>query len=293
MSRKSYSEKFRVEPGSEVRLKDHDPDFHEAKEEDSNGKEELLQLRRKISDHQERLYATQAASLLICLQALDAGGKDGTVQHVCGSMNPQGCRVTSFKQPSKEELAHDFLWRIHQATPRDGEVAVFNRSHYEDVLAVRVHNLVPKDVWKRRYKRINGFEKELADHKTVVLKFYLNISKEEQLKRFRDRLEDPGKAWKISESDYSERAYWADYMKAYEDVFEQCSTDHAPWFIIPANHKWFRNLAVAKIIVEQLEGLKLKMPKPTVDLDEIRKQYHTAEAEEYGNTGNGKKEKGE
>jgi PPK2 family polyphosphate:nucleotide phosphotransferase len=277
MSRKSYSDKFLVKPDSDVKLRNCDPDYHESKDDDPEGKEELAHLRKRLGELQEHLYASRSASLLICLQAMDAGGKDGTIAHVCQAMNPQGCRVVSFKQPSHEELSHDFLWRIHQAAPADGEVVVFNRSHYEDVLAVRVHNLVPKEVWSKRYKRINAFEKGLIEHHTVVLKFYLHISKEEQLARFKDRLDDPAKNWKISDSDYTERNFWPEYTKAFEDVLDHCSTEEAPWFIIPANHKWFRNLAVAKIIVEHLEDLKLKLPTPTVNLDEIRKQYHAAE----------------
>lgn len=191
-------------------------------------------------------------------------------------MNPQGCRVAAFRQPSAEELAHDFLWRVHLAAPAKGEIVIFNRSHYEDVLVVRVHNLVPEQVWTRRYDRINTFEKGLVEHETHILKFYLHISKEEQLKRFKERLDDPTKHWKISESDYKERAFWDDYVSAYEAALSRCSTEHAPWFIIPANHKWFRNLAVARIVVEYMETLNIKYPKPTVDIEHIRHEYHEA-----------------
>ena len=181
-------------------------------------------------------------------------------------MNPQGCNVVGFKEPTAEELAHDFLWRIHRASPRQGQVTIFNRSHYEDVLVVRVHDLVPKKIWSPRYERINAFEHGFAVDGTHILKFYLHISKEEQLKRFKDRLDDPAKQWKISETDYAERTYWDDYMSAYEDALFRCSTEDAPWFIIPANHKWFRNLAVARIVVEHLEQLKLTYPPPAVNL---------------------------
>jgi len=189
-------------------------------------------------------------------------------------MNPQGCRVFAFKAPSIEELAHDFLWRISQATPRKGYVSVFNRSHYEDVLVVRVHNLVPKKVWSKRYAQINAFERHLADNGTEILKFYLHIDKDEQLARFKQRLTDPKRHWKISESDFAERQHWKEYQKAYEDALSKCSTDYAPWYIIPSNHKWFRNLAVSQIIVESLGSLDMKLPPPTVDIQVIQKKYH-------------------
>jgi PPK2 family polyphosphate:nucleotide phosphotransferase len=226
------------------------------------------------------MYAENKCSLLIILQALDAGGKDGTVNHVLSAMNPQGCRVYGFKAPSPEELAHDYLWRIHQVTPRKGYVAVFNRSHYEDVLVARVHNLVPKDVWSKRYDEINAFEKQLSDNDTHIIKFYLHIDKDEQLARFKQRLDDPDRQWKISESDYIEREHWNDYRKAYDEAISRCSTKHAPWYIIPANHKWFRNLAVSQILVDMLESLNMRLPAPTVNIAEIRKKYHAAEKEE-------------
>jgi PPK2 family polyphosphate:nucleotide phosphotransferase len=210
---------------------------------------------------------------------MDTAGKDGTINHILGAMNPQGCRVVGFKQPSATELAHDFLWRIHRASPRRGEVAIFNRSHYEDVLVVRVHNLVPQAVWSERYHRINEFEKGLVENNTHIIKFFLHISKEEQLKRFKERLEDPTKQWKISEADYKERDYWDDYTAAYEDVLSRCSTEEAPWFVIPSDHTWFRNLAVARIVVEYMEGLNMKRPEPKVDLEHIRREYHAANAE--------------
>jgi PPK2 family polyphosphate:nucleotide phosphotransferase len=271
-----YLERFRVQPGASVKLKDIDPAFKDRHEHREQAAEEIAHYQEKLRELQVLLYAERRHSLLICLQAMDTGGKDGTINHVLGAMNPQGCRVAAFRQPSAEEAAHDFLWRVHQAAPERGEVVIFNRSHYEDVLVVRVHRLVPKDVWSRRYERINAFEKGLIEHDTHVLKFYLHISKEEQLTRFKDRLDDPAKHWKISESDYKERAFWDDYMEAYEEALSRCSTEHAPWFVIPANHKWFRNLAVARIIVEHLEGLKMKYPKPVVDIEHIRREYHAA-----------------
>ena len=272
----NYLDKFRVKPGSHVRLADSDPGFTDKRESKSSAQKKLDKLKAQMGELQFRLYAEQQRSLLICLQAPDAAGKDGVVRHVIGSMNPQGCRVVPFEQPSAEELAHDFLWRVEHATPRRGEVAIFNRSHYEDVLVVRVHDLVAKPVWSQRYAQINDFERRLAANGTQILKFFLHISKEEQLERFKDRLDDPGRHWKISESDYSEREYWDDYAAAYEDALGKCSTDAAPWFVIPSDHKWFRNLAVSQIIVETMEKMRIELPEPSVDLDSVRRKYHEA-----------------
>jgi PPK2 family polyphosphate:nucleotide phosphotransferase len=269
-------ERFRVKPGAKLKLKDIDPGFTDRHDSHKDAAEEIEHYQQRLRALQDLLYAERRHSVLICLQALDTGGKDGTINHVLAAMNPQGCRVAAFKQPSAEEAAHDFLWRVHRAAPARGEVVIFNRSHYEDVLVVRVHELVPKEVWSRRYERINAFEKGLVEHDTQILKFYLHISKDEQLARFKARLEDPSKQWKISEADYKERKYWDDYVAAYEEVLARCSTEHAPWFVIPADHKWFRNLAVARILVEHLEGLKMGYPRPTVDLDRIRREYHEA-----------------
>jgi PPK2 family polyphosphate:nucleotide phosphotransferase len=274
--RVKYIKRFRVNPGDKVRLKDFDPGFKDHHESHKAAAEEIERDQQKLRGLQELLYADGRCSLLICLQGLDAGGKDGTISHILGAMNPQGCRVTGFRQPSVEEQAHDFLWRIHKAAPARGQVAIFNRSHYEDVLVVRVHNLVPQGVWSRRYDQINAFEKELVASDTHVLKFFLHISKKEQLSRFEDRLRDPAKQWKISESDYKEREFWRDYVAAYEEALSRCSTSHAPWFIIPSDHKWFRNLAIARIVVEQLEAMGLKRPKPSVDLKKIQREYHAA-----------------
>ena len=273
----SYLERFRVVPGTRVKLKDIDPAFKDHYESHKTATEEIDNYQKKLRELQELFYAERQRSVLICLQAMDTGGKDGTINHVLGAMNPQGCRVAAFRQPSVEEAAHDFLWRVHRAVPASGEVVVFNRSHYEDVLIVRVHNLVPKHVWSRRYDQINDFEQVLTEQGTHILKFYLHISKEEQLARFKDRLDDPTKRWKISEADYKERDFWDDYMAAYEEALSRCSTKHAPWFVIPANHKWFRNLAVARIVVEHLESLNMRAPEPTVDIERIRHEYHAAE----------------
>jgi len=272
----SYLERFRVSPGASVKLKDIDPAFKDHHTDHAQAAEEIAHYQKKLRELQDLLYAERRYSLLICLQAMDTGGKDGTINHVLGSMNPLGCRVAAFRQPSAEEASHDFLWRAHRAAPARGEVVIFNRSHYEDVLVVRVHHLVPKDVWSCRYERINTFEKGLVEHDTHILKFFLYISKDEQLARFKERLDEPAKHWKISEADYKERSFWDDYMAAYEDALSRCSTPHAPWFVIPADHKWFRNLAVARIVVEHLEGLKMKYPKPSVDIEEIRREYHAA-----------------
>jgi PPK2 family polyphosphate:nucleotide phosphotransferase len=212
------------------------------------------------------------------LQGLDAAGKDGVVRHVLTGMNPSGCVSVNFKQSTKEELAHDFLWRVHPHVSAKGSVAIFNRSHYEDVLVARVHGLVPEKVWSKRYDQINDFERLVTtENNTTVLKFFLHISKDEQLARFKKRLDDPARQWKISDSDYKEREYWGDYVKAFEDVLSKTSTEQAPWFIIPSNHKWFRDLAISQIIVRQMEDMAMQLPKPTVNLTQIRREYHQAE----------------
>ncbi|HZZ44497.1 MAG TPA: polyphosphate kinase 2 family protein [Tepidisphaeraceae bacterium] len=219
----------------------------------------------KLSQLQEVLYAEQKRSLLIILQAMDTGGKDGTIRHVFTGVNPAGCSVVSFKAPSSEELAHDYLWRIHRATPARGMITIFNRSQYESVLIERVHKLVPTDVWKRRYDHINAFEKLLTDEGTTILKFFLHISKNEQLKRLDARLDDPDKNWKSDPNDMVERQSWNQYQSAYEDALTNCSTSHAPWYIVPADHKWFRNHVVGDIIVRTMEHMKLKYPiKPAM-----------------------------
>lgn len=272
----SYSKKFVVAPRSHVDLASIDPAF---KDEHKNKAEAVADMERdtaRLFDLQYLLYAGDERSLLIVLQGLDAAGKDGTIGHVFRGLNPQGARVHAFKEPSREEAAHDFLWRAHVPAPQRGEIVIFNRSHYEGVLIVRVHNLVPKSVWSKRYELINAFEKDLAQAGTTILKFYLHISEQEQLKRFKDRLDDPSRQWKISVADYTESAYFAEYRKPYEDAFEKTSTPHAPWFIIPSDHKWFRNLAVSKIVVETLDSLGMKLPPTTIDLEDIRGKYDQA-----------------
>ncbi|MBN2579730.1 MAG: polyphosphate kinase 2 family protein [Pirellulales bacterium] len=277
----NYYKKLIVEPGSKVKLREIDPDYHGKHESHKEAAATIQKNLEKLDQLQYLMYAEKKHSLLIVLQGLDAGGKDGVVRHVIAGMNPAACRVVGFKQPTAEELEHDFLWRIHPHVPANGEVAIFNRSHYEDVLVVRVHKLVPKEVWSPRYEQINRFERLLAsENNTTILKFFLYISKEEQLARFKQRLDDPLRQWKISDSDYKEREYWDGYIEAFEDVLNKTSTEYAPWFVIPANHKWFRNLAVSQIIRRTLKNMNMKLPPPTVDLAEIRKQYHTAAAEE-------------
>ena len=275
-----YSERFRVKPGNNINLDDIDADFKPADFDREEAEHQLERLTEKIRDLQHLMYAEDKRSLLVVLQGRDAAGKDGTIRHVFGPMNPQGCRVTSFKVPSKIEAAHDFLWRCHIAAPKRGMVGIFNRSHYEDVLVVRVHDLVPKKIWSKRYDHINAFERLLVDSGTVILKFYLHIDHEEQLERFKKRIDNPKKNWKISDADYSERPYWDEYTRAFEEAILKCSTDDAPWFVIPANRKWFRNLAIADIVVDTMESLKMRFPEPSVDMGEIRRMYH--EADEAG-----------
>jgi PPK2 family polyphosphate:nucleotide phosphotransferase len=281
----NYREKFRVEPGSRVDLAKADAGFKDKHESHDHALPEIEAFSRKLRDLQYLMYAEGQRALLICLQGRDAAGKDGTINHVLGAMNPQGCTVTGFKVPSREEAAHDFLWRYHQAVPGKGRVAIFNRSHYEDVLVVRVHELVPKKVWSQRYEQINAFEKMLSDNGIHILKFYLHIDPEEQLLRFKQRIDDPARHWKISDGDYAERPFWDAYTEAFEDALGNCSTAHAPWFIIPSNHKWFRNLAISRIVAETLEFLDMKFPAPSVDINEIRKKYHEIAAEEHVSTG--------
>src|SRR5208283_4011090 len=274
----NYRKRFVVEPGANVRLDKIDPAFEDKHDSKNKATLKLQKHVERLAKAQYLLYADGNKSLLVVLQALDAGGKDGVVRHVFTAMNPQGTLVSSFKQPSKLEAAHDFLWRAHLHTPGKGEVVIFNRSHYEDVLVVRVHKLVTEAVWSKRYELINDFEKMLHGNGTRILKFYLHISPEEQLERFRQRLDDPMRHWKISEADYSERNLWQDYMQAYEDAMEKTSTKHAPWYVIPSNHKWFRNLAISEILADTMEDMGVKLPPAQVDIAEIRRKYHTAAA---------------
>jgi PPK2 family polyphosphate:nucleotide phosphotransferase len=277
----NYLKKLVVKPGSKIRLKHLDPGYHGKHESHKSALPEIQRYVQKMEQLQYLMYAERKHSLLIVLQGLDAAGKDGVVRHVLTGMNPSGCVESNFKQPTAEEIAHDFLWRVHPHLPAKGSVAIFNRSHYEDVLVVRVHGLVPEKVWSKRYDEINDFEKLIAiQNNTTILKFFLHISKQEQLTRFAKRLGDPTRRWKISESDYKERDYWKDYIEAFEDVLSKTSTEHAPWFIVPSNHKWFRDLSISQIITRTMEEMKMQLPKPTVNLAEIRRKYHQAIDEE-------------
>jgi PPK2 family polyphosphate:nucleotide phosphotransferase len=278
----SYRDEFRIKPGSKVNLTKIDASYHGDYDNETAAQQQLQQFSRRLTELQALMYAENKHALLIVLQAMDAGGKDGTIHHVMAALNPQVCSVVGFKVPTAEELAHDYLWRIHKYTPAKGHITVFNRSHYEDVLVVRVHSLVPKEVWSKRYNEINAFERELANGGTTIVKFFLHIDKDEQLKRFRDRLDQPDKQWKISDADYKERDYWDDYQRAYMDVLSKCSFNYAPWYVIPANNKWFRDLAVSQILVDEMEGWKMRFPAPTVDLAEIKRLYHAEVAEEEG-----------
>jgi PPK2 family polyphosphate:nucleotide phosphotransferase len=275
-----YGRRFVVEPGASVRLSKIDPSFKGKHESQDTAKGEMQKHVERMTKLQYLLYADGTRSLLIVLQALDAGGKDGVVRHVFSSMNPQGISVFGFKQPSSLEASHDFLWRAHLRAPGKGEVVIFNRSHYEDVLVVRVRKLVPKRVWSKRYELINDFERMLVKNGSRILKFYLHISPDEQLERFRQRLDDPQRHWKISETDYSERELWPDYIEAFEEAMERTSTKHSSWYIIPSNHKWFRNLAISEIVADTLEDMNLKLPPAKVDIADIRLKYHAAAAEE-------------
>ena len=271
-----YSEIFQIKPETRVKLSSIDPDYTGDFKNKSSAKNKIEKCIRELRDFQYRLYADGKSSLLICLQGLDAAGKDGTIVHVLGAMDHLGTRVCAFKVPSVEEASHDFLWRIEKQVPSKGEVVIFNRSHYEDVLVVRVHKLVPQKVWSKRFNIINNFEKELVANGTQILKFYLHISPEEQLRRFEQRLDDQSHQWKISESDYEEREFWPEYMRAYEDAISETSTKYAPWYVVPSNHKWFRNLVISKIVIEKFRALKMEYPQPQVDIDKIRRKYHEA-----------------
>ena len=256
------------QPNKIIQLSDYDPDYHGDWDKETARAETRI-LRDRLRELQEMLYAQAKYSLLIVLQAMDAGGKDSTIKKVFTGINPQGVKVASFKAPTKEELAHDFLWRIHQHTPEKGYIGIFNRSHYEDVLVVRVNNLVPQTVWEKRYDHINNFERLLADSGTRILKFYLHISKEEQKERFQERLDRPDKHWKFSKGDLAVREQWGEYMRAFEAAITRCNTDYAPWYIIPANRKWYRNYVVMKTVVETLESMNLAYPPEEEGLDEV------------------------
>ena len=265
-------DRFRVRPDKKFRLEDHDPGFTGRFESKEDGKRHLEKGLEKLRDLQEKLYAQDQWAILLIFQAMDAAGKDSVIEHVMSGVNPQGCQVYSFKQPSSEELDHDFLWRTTRCLPERGRIGVFNRSYYEEVLVVRVHpqilakqklpaTLVTDRIWKERYEDIGAFERYLSRSGTVIRKFFLNVSKDEQRQRFLARLDQPEKNWKFAAADVQERQHWDEYMKAYEKMIEATSSDEAPWLVIPADHKWFTRLAVADVIVETLEGLDLHFPE--------------------------------
>ena len=261
---------YLVKPETKVKLSKIDPsdtgDFKGGKEA---ALAEFEKLNGKLEALQELLFAEHKQKVLVILQAMDAGGKDGTISHVFEGVNPAGVRVASFKAPTAEELDHDFLWRIHKQVPGKGELVIFNRSHYEDVLVVRVHNYLPPEVWKKRFDQINEFERTLAENGTTILKFYLHIDLDEQKERLQARLDDPTKRWKFRLGDLEERKLWGNYMEAFEDVLSKTSTDYAPWYIVPANHKWYRDLVISSVLVDVLEGLKMKYPESEENLDGV------------------------
>ena len=261
---------YLVKPEEKVNLSKVDPnetgDFKGGKEK---GLAELEKLNDKLEALQELLFAEHKHKVLIVLQAMDTGGKDGAIRRVFDGVNPAGVRVASFKAPTAEELDHDYLWRIHRQVPGKGEMVIFNRSHYEDVLVVRVHNYVPPEVWKKRFDQINEFERALAESGTTILKFYLHIDKDEQKERLQARLDDPTKRWKFRLGDLEERKLWDNYMEAYEDVLSKTSTEYAPWYVVPANRKWYRDLVISSVLVETLEDLKMKYPESEENLDGV------------------------
>ena len=261
---------YRVKQGTQVNLSELDPaDKSRFDGNKAAGKEVLKMLNSRLESLQELLYAEGKRKVLVVLQAMDTGGKDGVIRHVFDGVNPQGVKVASFKKPTPRELAHDYLWRVHAHTPGSGEIMIFNRSHYEDVLVVRVHNLVPPEVWERRYDHINAFEKMLADEGTTILKFFLHISKAEQKERLQARLDEPDKRWKFAVGDLKERAIWDEYMKAYETALSHTSTEWAPWYIVPSDRKWYRNLVIGSILVQTLQNFEMQFPEPEENLDQV------------------------
>jgi PPK2 family polyphosphate:nucleotide phosphotransferase len=260
--------RYRVEPGSAARLDQRDPASIAGYEiQKSAAKEDLRHLRHRLDGLQRRLWAESERGLLMVLQAIDTGGKDGTIRHVFKGVNPQGVKVHSFGVPTPEESSHDFLWRAHQKTPAAGSIAIFNRSHYEDVLVVRVKGLTPEERWRKRYHHIVEFERMLADEGTTIVKIFLHISKEEQRRRLQSRLNHPDKRWKFSAGDLDDRRLWPSYMDAFEEAITSTSTEYAPWYVVPADHKWHRNLVVSGILVDTLEAMDPHFPEPDAGLD--------------------------
>ena len=252
-----------------IRLRDFDPDFHDGRDKDET-RERTAKLGLRLAELQELLYANANNAALVVLQGMDASGKDGAVKSMLESVSPLGIEIADFKAPSREELAHDYLWRIHNAVPERGHLGIFNRSHYEDVLVVRVMKLQPEKVWRPRYEQINAFEEHLTANGVIVLKFFLHVSKDEQAKRLRERLKDPAKNWKFEAIDLEMRARWDEFQQAYEDALNNCSTTRVPWHIVPSDRKWYRDYVIAKTVVDRLEKLKLQWPKPREDLSKFK-----------------------
>jgi PPK2 family polyphosphate:nucleotide phosphotransferase len=261
---------YLIPPDAKIKLSDYDPGDTGKFKSKAHANAVLSKHQQKLFALQELMYAEDKHSLLVVLQGMDTAGKDGAIAHIFSGVNPQGCQVTSFKQPSAEELQHDYLWRVHRAAPARGKIEIFNRSHYEEVLVVRVHQNLSKDDVRERFQAINDFEKMLANNGTAILKFFLHISKDEQKQRLQERLDDPSKHWKVNPTDLKERGYWSEYQKAYEDLLRHSSTKHAPWYVIPSNHKWYRNVLISQILVDTLKGLKMKYPKPRFDLSKLK-----------------------
>ena len=257
-----HVKEYLVRPGSKVHLGKMDPDDTSGFDGDKkDGENRIDAMLKRLDPLQELLYAEHKHKVLLVLQGMDSSGKDGTIRRVFEGVNPEGVRVAHFGRPSEEELDHDYLWRAHKQVPGKGEIVIFNRSHYESVLVERVHNLVPEKVWSERYRQIVDFERMLYEEGTTILKFYLSIDKKEQAKRFQDRLNDPTKHWKFSYLDYNERSYWSDYIRAYEDALGMTSTEFAPWYVVPSNHPWFRDLVISEAVVGALESLRMSYPK--------------------------------
>lgn len=256
-----------LSPGERFRLPQFDPGWTGTFERKGDAKDRMEDNTERLNELQEMLYAQNQHALLIVLQGMDSAGKDGTIKHVMGAFNPQGVHVTSFNVPTEEEYAHDFLWRVHKVTPRRRMVGIFNRSHYEDVLAARVLEIVPESVWSKRYAQINEFERLLAECGVTIVKLYLHISKEEQAERLRARQQTPSKQWKFSPGDLEQRKLWDRYVAAFEDALTRCNTDYAPWYVIPANRKWYRNLVVSQVLIQTMENIGLRYPDPVPDIE--------------------------
>ena len=266
----NLSDRLRVKPGRTITLSDYNADATPGCRKKEDVDEIFEETTKKLAELQYLLYAENKRALLVVLQAMDTGGKDGTIRHVLTRLNPAGCDVKAFKAPTAPELDHDYLWRIHHAVPPRGEIGIFNRSHYEDVIAVRVHRLTPRAVWEKRFEQINLFEHFLVENNVTIVKIFLHISKGEQKQRLEERIKNPERHWKLSPADLAERKYWRQYQKAYEGALSRCSTKWAPWFIIPADKKWYRDHAVSQILLETLESMKMKFPKPTFDPSKLK-----------------------